>query len=140
MDSLAPPDFHGLIQPPFALRPPKERQPFTGADISQQVKDLFGLSADGGTAFEVKAIGEDVPDGSAAVDHSPLVKSGSTTVHPLQITFSGADGNTAAEPEPPPAFGWSRAGEGAIDPTQDGPTFVFAEVNPETNREEGNTE
>lgn len=135
---MTPPEFHGLIQHSFALRLPKKRQPFAGADISQQVDKLFRLSTQGGAAFKVKAIGEDVPDGSTVVDHSPLVKSGLTTVHPLQVSFSGAKGNTATESAPPPALNWSREGGGETDARHNGPTFVFAEVNSDTAREERN--
>lgn len=133
-----PAEFHGLIQHSFSLRLPKQRQPFTGVGVSQQVEKLFGLPAHGGAAFEVKAIGEDVPAGSTVADHSPLVKSGSTTVHPLRISFSGAKGDTDETPLPPPAFGWSRERTGTTDAVHNGPTFVFAEVNPANDREERN--
>lgn len=135
---MTPPEFHGLIQHSFALRLPKDRQPFVGVGVSQQVEKLFGLKAHGGAAFAVRAIGKTLADDSTHADHSPLVKSGSTTVEPLEVSFSGAAGHTDTEPTPPPAFAWSRTGERTIADTQNGPTFVFAELNTDTGKVERN--
>ena len=136
---MTPPEFHGLIQHSFSLRLPKDRDPFAGAGIPQQIEKLFGLSAHGGARFKVQPVGEKVTDEDIAiVAHSPLVRADSTTVRPLKVSFSGAAGAIVNEPEPPPAFAWSRAGGVATDPFQNGPTFVFADLNTETGKVEPN--
>jgi hypothetical protein len=89
----------------------------------------------------MRAVGKDSPDTTRSdtdiAEHSPLVKSGHTTVHPLPISFSGADGGLS-DPELPPAFGWARTGTGSPDPLQDGPTFIFGRVSSETGKGEYN--
>lgn len=130
---MASPTFPGLIQHSFALRLAKKRRSFSSPFCFQQIEELFALRASGGAAFEVRAVGKDRLDDrermARIAEHSPLVKSGWTTVHPLSIGFAGADGRRH-DPALPPAFRWAETGEGPPDPLQDGPTFVFGKVNP----------
>jgi hypothetical protein len=138
---LTPPAFHGLIQHSFALRLPKKRQPLANTNGFRQVQKLFALPGNGGSAFQVKAVGADSLEDEARMaqiaEHSPLVRSGETTVHPLSIRFSGATGR-CSDPDLPPAFGWAGTRGGNPDPRQDGPTFVFGKVNPSTGKGECN--
>lgn len=135
------PAFHGLIQHSFALRLAKGRRPFARPNSFRQIQELLTLPAGGGAAFQMRAVGKDGPGATRSdadiAEHSPLVKSGHTTVHPLPIGFSGADGGLS-DPELPPAFGWARTGTGSPDPLQDGPTFIFGRVGSETGQVEYN--
>lgn len=140
-----PPAFHGLIQHSFALRLTKRHEPFAGPGYLAQIRERFAFPADEGGAFEVEPVCEPaIQDGSGGncrdghiAEHSPLVRFGRTSVHPLGIGFSGADGSSA-DPPLPPAFKWAEKGEDPTDPRQDGPTFVFGRVCPETGRVECN--
>lgn len=138
---MTPPTFHGLIQHSFALRLPKGRQALADTDGFRQVQKLFVPPGNGGGAFQVKAVGADSLEDEARVaqiaEHSPLVRSGETTVHPLSIRFSGATGRRS-DPGLPPAFGWAGTRGGNPDSRQDGPTFVFGKVNPSTGKGECN--
>lgn len=135
---MTPPAFHGLIQHSFALRLEKKRRRFTSPHCFRQIEELFALPASEGAAFRVRAVGEDHLDDKERMaqiaEHSPLVKSEWTTVHPLSISFSGADGRRH-DPGLPPAFRWAETGERQPDPLQDGPTFVFGKVNPSAKAE-----
>ncbi len=125
--------FNGLIQHSFALRLADAHRPFSGRDIGARIQERFALPATGGAAFEVRPVCESaVPGGRAGerrgarvAEHSPLVQAGRTSVRPLPLSFSGADGSRS-DPGLPPAFAWAGEGGGALDPRQDGPTFVFA--------------
>jgi hypothetical protein len=141
---LTPSAFHGLIQHSFALRLAKKRQPFNGSGNFQQIQERFALSTNGGPAFKVKDVCKpptpDSPEGECGVahiaEHSPLVRSGRTSVKPLRISFSWANGSPY--PPLPSAFKWAGKGGPPLDQKQDGPTFVFGEVSPETGKVEGN--
>jgi len=136
---LTAPAFHGLIQHSFALRLTKKRRPFTSFSCFQQVEELFALRAGGGAAaFGVRAVGEDRLDDKERMaqiaEHSPLVRSERTTVHPLSTSFSGADGRRS-DPILPAAFRWAGEGDGDPDRLRDGPTFVFGKINSSTKTE-----
>lgn len=142
---MTSPAFHGLIQHSFALRLSKRYRRLDDAGDFQQVNERFAFPASGGAGFEVRAVcepakedgrsgGEDAADYS---EHSPLVRFGRTSVRPLPLSFSGANGDTS-DPKLPPAFGWAGKGKGKPDPKQDGPTFIFGRIDPETGRVECN--
>lgn len=126
--------FNGLIQHSFALRLANGHRPFIGRDTGSQIRERFALPASGNASFSVRALGEAAIQGDRAAhaaDHSPLVRSGQTTVKPQPISFSLADGSSA-DSALPGAFKWGEGGTGGLDPKQDGPTFIFRGVNPET--------
>jgi hypothetical protein len=132
---LTPPAFHGLIQHSFALRLAKKHRPFVGPDTEGRIKERFALPASGGAAFDVRSVRETEIHGAPEDEcraagiaaHSPLVQSGQTTVRPLLIGFSGADGSPS-DPDLPPAFKWAGQGsEKELDTRQAAPTFIFAE-------------
>lgn len=139
------PSFNGLIQHSFSLRLAKGHRPFVGPDVRCRLEERFALSARGGSAFEVKAVCEAGagigPNGEGRTarmaDHSPLVRSGRTSVHPLPIGFSLADGS-ACDPDLPSAFEWAKSEMTEEDRRQEAPTFVFGATNPKTGKVECN--
>ncbi|HVQ58298.1 MAG TPA: hypothetical protein VMS60_05245 [Solirubrobacterales bacterium] len=132
---MPPSAFHGLIQHSFALRLAKKHSPFVGSSIEARIGERFALPASGGAAFDLRSVRDRCP--ADAADHSPLVRNGRTTVQPLRISFSGADGGPPV-PDLPSAFEWAGEGKGKIDQRQEGPTFVFAGADPETGKVECN--
>jgi len=140
---LKPRAFHGLIQHSFALQLAKEHRPFGGSDTEGRIKEHFALQASGGAAFDVRSVCnpaiQDCPEGmrraTDIAEHSPLVRFGGTTVKPLRISFSGAAGDPS-DPALPSAFKWAGRGKHPSDGRQDGPTFIFGGVNPETGKVE----
>lgn len=142
---MTPPAFHGLIQHSFALRLAKEHRPFVGPDTEGRIKERFALPASVGGAFHVRSVYKPAIQGGPKgkrcatdiAEHSPLVRFGQTTVQPLPISFSGADGSPS-DPDLPPAFKWAGRGKPPPDRRQDGPTFIFGEVSSETGKVECN--
>lgn len=142
---MTAPAFHGLIQHSFALRLAKEHRPFDGLDTEGRIQERFALPAGEGGAFDVKSVydlaiqrGPNGKRGATDIaEHSPLVRSEQTTVHPLPISFSGANGDPS-DLHLPPAFKWAGRGEHPPDRRQDGPTFIFGGVSPETGKVECN--
>ena len=136
---MTPSAFHGLIQHSFALRLMDGRQPFIGQDTKGRIRERFALAGGEGPSFEVRPLcdpadpgdAEDTRRGSHVAEHSPLVRFERTSVRPVPITFSGADGSSS-DPVLPPPFRWAEQGKGTPDPKQDGPTFIFAETDPAT--------
>jgi hypothetical protein len=132
---VSPPAYNGLIQHSFALRLPQERRPVFGG-TRRQLEELFALPAQGGAEFKVKAVSKPAteddsdrtPPTTHVAEHTPLVRHRLTTVEPLPISFSGANGASAGRSNPPlpPAFRWAGAGTDPPAPLDDGPTFVFA--------------
>lgn len=128
--------FQGLIQHSFALQLPRKRWRFAGSDTEGRIRERFEFTGGEGTGFAVRSMGEPEIHGTpppsrqaaAGGSHSPLVaRVGATSVHPLPIGFSAADGSSA-DPGLPPAFGWAGQGSRAgIDEKQAAPTFVFSE-------------
>jgi len=133
--------FNGLIQHSFSLRLAKERRPFVGPDTQSRIRERFSLPASGGNAFAVRPVCElptrDIDragETARIADHSPLVRSGKTSVQPLPMSFSLADGGNS-DPGLPSAFAWAKNKTGKLDPRQEGPTFVFGEVDPDPETE-----
>jgi hypothetical protein len=138
--------FNGLIQHSFALQLAKGRRPFAGPDTKGRVQERFALPGNDCAAFGVRAVCEpaipgDPEEGKCRVadpaEHSPLVRAGQTTVEPLPVSFSGADGRRSG-PVLPPAFKWAGRKTWPPDPRQEGPAFAFGEVDPETGKVECN--
>ncbi len=142
---MTPPAFHGLIQHSFALRLAKERRPFDGPDIEGRIQERFAFPASGDAAFDVRSMYELATQGGPEgkrpatniAEHSPLVRLGQTTVEPLPLSFCWADGGPS-DPDLPPAFKWAERGKHPPDRRQDGPTFIFGGVSPETGKVECN--
>ena len=110
--------FEGLIQHSFALQLSKESRAFRGRTTLERIAKRFDIGE-----FRSQPVGEIVaPPFRSRADHSPLTKSGLTTLESLTAKFIG--------PEPPvrklpDAFKWAEQGKDR--PIYEEPRLIFAD-------------
>jgi hypothetical protein len=111
--------FNGLIQHSFALRMGEARRSFGGRSNRASVAERLEPGTGGGNDFRVKALYEELGDGSYSPPSplSPLVECETTTLRPrpLRLLADDVDGGSSDQAEWPRALRWARGKTAAED-------------------------
>jgi hypothetical protein len=124
------PALHGLIQHSFALQIDREHRPFHGATTDDRVRERFEAGIEG---FKVLAAGDlfDGGEDGEIADHSPLVRDGRTSLHPLPAPKLHVLPNRQ-QPSLPNALKWAAEGRGRSGYDRaDEVKFLFAQAHGE---------
>jgi hypothetical protein len=114
--------FHGLIQHSLALQLAERRTPFYGRSNLDRLSERFSLSPAKPAAFPVVS-----PDHEMTDEHSPLAKSGRTTIGSLRMNRLRC-GETPAKELLPPAFDWAKNQDPRRGYEYEEPRFIFTDT------------